>query len=86
MGWNNLIVEDLSLAEKFKSLKSNDFYFVHSYVMKCHTKNNIVATVDYGNKFVAVVCKDNILGVQFHPEKSQIIGQQFLKEFLSWKP
>ncbi len=86
MGWNTVLLKDKKSFNLFKSLENNDFYFVHSYVMKCKTQNDIIATVNYGKDLVAVVGKDNILGVQFHPEKSQLIGQQFLKEFLSWAP
>ena len=52
-----------------------DFYFVHSYEMICNNKNDVIATVDYGKEVVAAVCKENILGVQFHPEKSQDQGK-----------
>ena len=58
-----------------------DFYFVHSYEMICNNKNDIIATVDYGKEVVAAVCKENILGVQFHPEKSQDQGQKLINDF-----
>ena len=48
--------------------------------------NNILAETDYGVSFPSVLCKDNILGTQFHPEKSQKEGVDFLKKFLMWKP
>ena len=54
--------------------------------MQCKNEDDVLAYVNYGEKLVAAVCKNNIIGVQFHPEKSQIVGQKFLKEFLSWAP
>ena len=59
---------------------------VHSYYFKAKEDNNILAETDYGVSFPSVLCKDNILGTQFHPEKSQKEGVDFLKKFLMWKP
>ena len=86
MGWNNVYLENRSKEKDFPSLKNNDFYFVHSYHMKCKNKNEVLAYTDYGKKIVSAVIKDNLLGVQFHPEKSQEKGKKFLEEFLDWKP
>ena len=86
MGWNSVSLENKSKEKDFPSLKDNDFYFVHSYHMKCENKNEVLASTDYGHKIVAAVIKDNLLGVQFHPEKSQDKGRKFLEEFLDWKP
>ena len=86
MGWNNVYLENESKEKDFPSLKNNDFYFVHSYHMKCKNKNEVLASTNYGNKIVSAVIKDNLLGVQFHPEKSQEKGKKFLEEFLDWKP
>ena len=85
MGWNDVYMEK-DRKVLFSSLNNNNFYFVHSYHMHCKNKEEILAHVNYGEKLVAAVCKNNIIGVQFHPEKSQIIGQKFLKEFLVWTP
>ena len=85
MGWNDVYMEK-DRKVLFSSLNNNNFYFVHSYHMHCKNKKEILAHVNYGEKLVAAVCKNNIIGVQFHPEKSQIIGQKFLKEFLVWNP
>ena len=85
MGWNNIKVKK-NLNKGFLSLDSSDFYFVHSYHMKCNNDNDILASVEYGEELVAAVCKDNILGVQFHPEKSQLSGKKFLQQFFSWTP
>ena len=56
------------------------FYYIHSYVGYPNDKNNIIATANYGdNEFCAMVSKNNIIGTQFHPEKSSYIGLEFLK-------
>lgn len=54
--------------------------------MRCKKNDQILASTVYGEKIVAAVCKDNLLGVQFHPEKSQLTGKKFLEEFLDWNP
>ena len=86
MGWNNVYLENKIKEKDFPSLKNNDFYFVHSYHMKCKNKNEVLASTNYGKKIVSAVIKDNLLGVQFHQEKSQEKGKKFLEEFLDWKP
>ena len=86
MGWNNVFLENKTNKKYFPSLNNNDFYFVHSYHMKCKNKNEVLASTNYGEKIVSAVIKDNLLGVQFHPEKSQEKGKKFLKEFLDWRP
>ena len=63
--------------------KNPDVYFVHSYHMKCENEEDIIATVNYGEQITAGVAKDNIVGLQFHPEKSQQIGLTILKNFVS---
>lgn len=62
--------------------KPTDFYFVHSYHFAGVPKDQIAATAEYGQVFVAAVQKDNIMGTQFHPEKSQANGLRLLKNFL----
>ncbi len=86
MGWNDVKLENKSFNSSFDSLKEQNFYFVHSYEMICHSKVDVIATVEYGRKIVAAICKDNILGVQFHPEKSQNQGQELINDFLNWMP
>lgn len=86
MGWNTVDIENKNYIRFFPSLDKNDFYFVHSYHMLCNKTDQILASTVYGNKIVAAICKDNLIGVQFHPEKSQLIGKKFLEEFLVWKP
>jgi len=79
MGWNSLEVEkSCKILNNVKN--SNYVYFVHSYFAKCPAKY-IAATSDYGIKITAAVCKDNIYGTQFHPEKSGEVGLKILKSF-----
>ena len=66
--------------------KAEHYYFVHSFVFECNDAHHILAQVDYGGKFCAAVGRDNIVGVQFHPEKSQDAGLKLIRDFLLWKP
>ena len=61
-----------------------DFYFVNSYAFKVKNKDLVIAKTKYGEEFCSVVQKDNIFGVQFHPEKSHEAGQQLIKNFLEF--
>tara|TARA_B100001093_G_scaffold304651_1_gene290519 strand:+ start:19878 stop:20489 length:612 start_codon:yes stop_codon:yes gene_type:complete len=80
MGWNN--VDFVKPSFLFDDLENkSDFYFVHSYVFDSINEN--VSGISYhGEKFPSVVQKDNVIGTQFHPEKSQKAGLQLLKNFL----
>lgn len=80
MGWNNVqIVGKSELVKDFHT--EMRFYFVHSYHVICENPENVLLTVDYGGAVVAAIKKDNILGTQFHPEKSHKFGMQLLKNF-----
>ena len=81
MGWNDIKLVNKYYKKPFNSMVSGDFYFVHSYEMICKNKPDILATVNYGKEIVAAVCKENIIGVQFHPEKSQEKGQKLINDF-----
>ena len=81
MGWNTVKVISKHPILKRKKFES---YFVHSYNFICKNKKNIIATCDYEQKITAIVGKENIIGTQFHPEKSQKIGLEILKNFVSW--
>ena len=80
MGWN-LVIPTNSKYNKLISTK-NDYYFVHSYYFECADKDNILAETKYGTNFASIVGKENIYGVQFHPEKSSSQGLNLLKEFI----
>jgi glutamine amidotransferase len=87
MGWNNIAysVERIAYSERIlKAVPDGSYmYFVHSYYVKPKDKNVILTTTDYGVKFVSGVAKGNVLGLQFHPEKSQAVGLRILKNFVS---
>ena len=82
MGWNNL--EDISAGcPLLKGIGAKEqVYFCHSYYPEPVDKDIIAATCDYGVKFACVLAKDNIYGVQFHPEKSQAVGLKIIKNFV----
>ncbi len=61
-------------------------YFVHSYHFVVNERKNIIASTDYGGEIAAMIGKNNMVGVQFHPEKSQILGLNLLENFLRWRP
>lgn len=81
IGWNNIIIKKKSKLTSYLD-KVNDFYFVHSYAYNTE-RDYIIAETDYEEQFPSIIKKDNIYGVQFHPEKSQKAGQQLLKNFLN---
>jgi glutamine amidotransferase len=61
-------------------------YFVHSFELKPEKNSELLATTDYGGSVTAAVGRDNMVGTQFHPEKSQAVGLRLLANFLSWSP
>ena len=79
MGWNDLNV--VGNSKIISSKKKQLFYFLHSYYVDCDNENEIIATSNYGEEFAAVVNKDNIFGIQCHPEKSHEDGVAFLQNF-----
>lgn len=80
MGWNSLnIKKDSKILKGVET--GNYFYFVHSYYARPVDESSIVATADYGLEIPAVVEKENIFGIQFHPEKSSKAGLNILKNF-----
>ncbi|WP_419798407.1 MAG: imidazole glycerol phosphate synthase subunit HisH [Terasakiella sp.] len=85
MGWNELSFEDNS-HPLLTDLPHANVYFVHSYQFKTANPAHQLATVGYGGDVTAVVGKDNMVGTQFHPEKSQAIGLKVITNFLKWKP
>ncbi len=81
IGWNQInIVKESKI---FKDIKDKShMYFVHSYEFVPNDKNSILATTDYSSKHVCAVEQDNIFGTQFHPEKSDKLGLQIIKNFI----
>jgi len=82
MGWNNIKVINNFYQMKF-SPENKDFYFVHSYFFECLDDKNIIGITNYGLDFPSIVGKENIYGVQFHPEKSSNQGLELIKNFIS---
>jgi len=88
MGWNTLnvvrphpLLDGLSLGPQ-----GLHAYFVHSFALNPSRRSDLVAQADYGGAVTAVVGRDNIVGTQFHPEKSQKLGLTLIANFLKWKP
>ena len=81
IGWNNIEIKKNSLL--FKNInEENNFYFLHSYIFDATLIENIISTTTYGESFCSAIEKDNIFGVQFHPEKSQKDGMLILNNFV----
>ena len=79
MGWNSIRVLNKNLNI---NPKETDYYFVHSYYFNCKNKENILAETNYGIDFPSIVNKENIYGLQFHPEKSSDQGLGIIKSFI----
>lgn len=81
MGWNTITLKNSHPV--FTSLEDRSrFYFVHSYHARCEKPENIIAETGYGYSFPSVIARENIIGVQFHPERSHKFGMKILKNFL----
>lgn len=82
IGWNSIACKQISPC--LDGLENGpDFYFLHSYTFQAEVPHRVLATTQYGREFCSIVQQDNVLGVQFHPEKSQKAGIQLAKNFLS---
>jgi glutamine amidotransferase len=87
MGWNEIFCKnDLWHPVLDRLPKNAHAYFVHSYHMKADNPEEVLAKTDHGGEITAVVGRDNLIGTQFHPEKSQEMGLAFLTNFLRWRP
>ncbi len=88
MGWNNLgFTNNHPLFIGLKDGEDGQHaYFVHSYHFRVANEKNLLATTDYGGAITAIVGRDNMVGCQFHPEKSQALGLRLIGNFLRWKP
>ncbi len=88
MGWNTLnmlqphpLLDDITLGPD-----GLHAYFVHSYELRPEKRADLVAQTDYGGPLTAIVGRDNMVGTQFHPEKSQRLGLKLIANFLRWEP
>jgi glutamine amidotransferase len=88
MGWNTLELSREHELVKGLPLGADGLnaYFVHSYEFKVANRADLVAQADYGGAVTAIVARDNIVGTQFHPEKSQKLGLALIANFLKWTP
>ncbi|WP_405401467.1 imidazole glycerol phosphate synthase subunit HisH [Paracoccus sp. Ld10] len=85
MGWNDLVVDHPHPV--MEGIVTGDHaYFVHSWQFQVTDPAHLLAHVDYGGPVTAVVGRDNIIGTQFHPEKSQAVGLRLIANFLRWNP
>ena len=85
MGWNAL-----SLARPHpvtaRVPEGGHMYFTHSFILDARDEADVIAFSEHGDRFVAAVARDNVAGMQFHPEKSQANGIRLLGDFLEWRP
>lgn len=85
MGWNDLVIDRPHPV--LAGIATGDHaYFVHSWAMQLADPAHLLAHADYGGPVTAVVGCDNVIGTQFHPEKSQRAGLRLIANFLSWRP
>jgi imidazole glycerol-phosphate synthase subunit HisH len=83
MGWNKLMFQKPNHL-LLKNVEEGHVYFVHSYVVKTDDIDVLLATSEYGRVVPAVVGRDNVLGTQFHPEKSSSVGMSILKNYVAF--
>ena len=86
MGWNNLSFSNHPHPLFEGIMVGAHAYFVHSYAFQCSNPDDQIASVDYGGLITAAIGHKNIVGTQFHPEKSQAVGLRILNNFLRWHP
>lgn len=85
MGWNDLVIDHPHPV--LEGISTGDHaYFVHSFAMQATDPEHVLAHVDYGGPVTALIGRDNIIGAQFHPEKSQDAGLRMIGNFLRWMP
>ncbi|WP_084396285.1 imidazole glycerol phosphate synthase subunit HisH [Henriciella aquimarina] len=85
MGWNGLqLHQDHPVLQGLG--EDPHVYFTHSYAMQLKDNGDLAASTDYGAPITAVIARDNMVGTQFHPEKSQRVGLQMLANFMAWRP
>ena len=85
MGWNDLVIDRAHAI--LEGIATGDHaYFVHSYAMRVEDPAHMLAHVDYGGSVTAIVARENVVGMQFHPGKSQRAGLRMISNFLGWRP
>lgn len=88
IGWNTIRLKKPHVL--FDGIKTGDdglhAYFVHSYHLAAKSPDDVLAVTEYGGDMTAAVARDNMIGTQFHPEKSQALGLTLIGNFLRWKP
>lgn len=85
MGWNDLVINQPHAL--LAGITTGDHaYFVHSYHMRVSNPAHLLAHVDYAGDITAIIGRDNMVGMQFHPEKSQSTGLRLIANFLQWTP
>lgn len=84
MGWNDVAL--MAHARDHAVVRQGEAYFLHSYHFAPAHGHDVLAMTDHGGGLVAAVGRDNVIGVQFHPEKSQTYGLALLQRFLEWRP
>ena len=82
MGWNEVLVVQETCPLLKQVPDKSYFYFVHSYYASCDERERVSAETEYGSRFTSMVWRDQVFGTQFHPEKSQTIGLEVLKNFV----
>jgi len=88
MGWNTLLAQTPHPLLDGIPVGDNGLhaYFVHSYQLRTADQGDLIAQTEYGGPVTAIVGRDNMVGTQFHPEKSQKLGLALIANFLKWKP
>jgi glutamine amidotransferase len=85
MGWNDLVIDQTHPV--LEGVATGDHaYFVHSYHFRVSDRADLLAHVDYAGDVTAIVARGNVVGTQFHPEKSQATGLRIIANFLRWRP
>ena len=88
MGWNDVVLPDGKAHKVLQDVQQGDqTYYVHSYYCVPRNPSDLLAACSYGDfPFASVIGRDNVLGMQFHPEKSQKVGMNLLQGFVQWQP
>ena len=86
MGWNELDIVSPGHPVLAGLAPDTHVYFVHGYHVRAQNPAHVLARVDYGGEVAAVIGRDNLIGTQFHPEKSQAAGLAIIGNFLRWGP